>query len=375
MKFALFATALTLIAVQQDATTKTFTEPYLGIQFNYPKSWSIEKTTTPTIAVSPTKSKRKPKLDKTRSLFSIPIEDSINKAELEVVRTEYHASIDLWQTIQLRESDLDKTQVVRQWEQDILGVPMLFSRVDSSAHGAQTTAIVGLFYTRTSLKLLLRLTAPSSEIDKVTYEFNKMLETLRYVDGSLPKEDDPSINLEPVTKKLQPVLPTPKVIDAPSVGPKVPLKAPITADITVSTHNVMLRFPEGWSVKNTKDNTVDLVSANVSVPLHLQGFSTLDSDPPTTALLKLSAKDLGDFVKVGSREDTAQKVNAAGCAVSGVWRIGQSSSGDLVTGEASGAMGEYYFLVHYRQTNIVQYKADRKAIELLLKQISIETAP
>ncbi|MDR3692410.1 MAG: hypothetical protein P4L46_23710 [Fimbriimonas sp.] len=375
MKLALLATAVALMIGQQDSTTKTFTEQYLGIQFNYPKTWTIEKTTKPTLTTAPSKSKRKPRIDKSTTLFSIPIANSMQKAELEVVRTEYHASIDLWQTIQLRESELNRTQVVRQWEQDILGVPMLFCRIDSTTRGTQLTSIVGLFYTRTSLKLLLRMTAPSSQIDSVQYEFNKMLETLRYVDGTLPQEDDPSINLEPVAKKLQPVMATPKVIDAPPTGPKVPIKAPVATDLVVSTHKVVLRLPEGWSVANANGNTIELHSADVGSPVRLQAFSTLDSDPAGAALEKLAAKDLVDFGKVTSREDTASKVNAAGCSVAAVWRTGQANGGDLVTGEAYGSMGDLYFLIHYRQTDVSNYKAERKAIEQMLRQVSIEMAP
>ena len=287
MKIALLATALVLFTAHQESPTKSFTEPYLGIQFNYPKTWTIEKTTTPTLSGNKVNPKRKPKIDKTRTLFLLPIDNSVNKAELEVVRTEYHASVDLWQTIQIRESEINKTQVVRQWEQDILGVPMLFSRVDSP-NGR--TAIVGLFYTRTSFKLLFRLTAPSTEIDKVTFEFNKMLETLKYIDGSLPKEDDPSVTLDPIGKKPQPVVPVARVIDAPSTGPKVPLKAPVTANVVVSTKPVMVRLPEGWTAENMKDNALDIKESTLSVPMHVQVFSVLDSDPAPTALIKLSAK-------------------------------------------------------------------------------------
>ncbi len=375
MNFALLASTIALFTTQQDVPTKTFTEPYLGMQFTYPTTWVMEKTTTPTLTGSKKPSKRKPKVDKSRTLFLIPIENSLNKAELEVVRTEYHASIDLWQTIQLRESELDKTQIVRQWEQDILGVPMLFSRIDLGQKGGGNSAIVGLFYTRSSFKLLLRLTAPTSEIDKVTYQFNKMLETLRYTDGKLPQEDDPSIDLDPVGKKLVPVAPTPRIIDAPTKGPKVLFKAPVTADLVVSTRKITLRLPQSWVPEQAKDNVVDLKEASLTAPLHLQVFSSLDSDLAPTALLKLAAKDLNEYTTVASREDSSQKINSAGCTVATVWREGKSSSGDLIVGHASGSMGEYYFLLTYRQTDKALAKADRKVIEALLKQISLETNP
>ena len=87
MNTALLAAVLTLLSPVQESSTKTFTEPYLGIQFNYPKAWTIEKTTQPTLNVRKVNSKKKPKNDVTRTLFEVPIPNSMNHGELEVVRT------------------------------------------------------------------------------------------------------------------------------------------------------------------------------------------------------------------------------------------------------------------------------------------------
>jgi len=361
-----------MIAVQQDTPTRIFTEPYLGLQFSYPKTWTIEKTT---LSMDETVTKGKVKKDNTRTLFSIPVQNSSNKGELQVVRTEYHASIDLWQTIQVRENELEKRTLVRQWDQDIMGVPMLFSRTDYTEHGTAMSSILGLFYTRTSYKLLLRLTAPTADFDKVAYEFNSMLETLRTVDGKLPKEDDPSIDLEPVTKKTPQAPLPPHSLEPVNKHPKSLAKAPVAIETVVSTKKVILRVPEGWSAVGAKENMLELKSDGLNVPLHIQLYSTLDSDLPDVALIKLSANDLPLFSKVSSREDTSQKANSAGTSISTVWRVGQADSGYLVTGEASAAMGQYYLLLTYKQTSGIAYKTERKLIEALLSQVSIEPAP
>src|ERR1700733_13543235 len=189
MKIGLLLVAAGLLTIRQDVPTATFTEPFAGFQFNYPKTWSV---------VKPKKHK-----DGSHTTFSIPIEGSSDTGELDVDRTDYHASIDLWQTIQLRANEQLHRQVVRQWTQEVLGVSMLFSRIDYTERGTPMSSVVGLFYTRTSLKLLLRVTSPTANFDKVFYEFNRILETLRETDGKLPQEDDPSVDLAPVTKKLE----------------------------------------------------------------------------------------------------------------------------------------------------------------------------
>ena len=202
-----------------------------------------------------------------------------------------------------------------------------------------------------------------------------MLETLKYVDGSLPKEDDPSITLEPITKKTEPVAPVPKIIDAPPTGPKIVYKAPGTVDFVVSTRKLKLRLPEGWSAENSNNEVVKLKVASLSTPIEVHGFSILDSDQPTTALIKKAAQDLNDYSSVTSREDFAPVTNKAGCLVSSVWRVGKSAEGDLVTGYATGSSGDFYFVLTYRQKDKTNYKADRKVLDQLLKHISIELVP
>ena len=360
MIIALFFVAVARFTPLQDVPTAVFTEPFCGFQFNYPKTWSVVKS-----------NKRK---DRDRTTLVIPIEGTEDKAELDVDRTDFHASTDLWQTIQLRANEQLHRQVVRQWTQEVLGVSMLFSRIDYTERGVQKSAVVGLFYTRTSEKLMLRLTSPTEDFDKVFYTFGKMLETLRQTDGKLPEEDNPNIELAPVSKKpeLAPIMA--HAIDASSKNNKTVVKAPVTVDIVVSTRKVTFRVPEGWTAENVKGNEFDLKQENLTVPLHLQFFSVLDSAPPMQALTKLSAHELSSFNTVDSREDSNPIANKAGCTVATVWRFGKGSNGEIITSEAMGSMGDYYFLSTYHQTDKVQSKADRKLIDALLKLVSIEPA-
>jgi len=359
MKIALLLAAICGLSFSQDVPTATFTEPFAGFQFNYPKTWTITKTK---------------KKESWRSVFSIPLEGTSDKAQLEVDRTEFHATTDLWQTIQLRANEQLHRQVVRQWSQEVLGVPMLFSRIDYNDRGTPTSAVVGLFYTRTNEKLLLRLTSPTASFDKVFYEFNRILETMRQTDGKLPQEDDPSVEFT-VEKKMEKAPVTPHVIDAAKTTPTSKVKPPVVVDLVVSLKKVNLRMPLGWSSAKVKGNTLDLTESTLSEPLHVQLFSVLDSDPAMTALTKLSASFLDQFKTVTTREDTNPVANKAGCTVASVWRIGKGDQGDIVACEAMGSMGDYYFLLTYRHTNRASYKTDRKAIDLLLKQVSIELAP
>ncbi len=361
MKIALLIAAVSCLTFPQDTPTATFTEPFVGFQFKHSKAWTIVKST-----------KRK---DSARTTFSIPIEGSSDKAELDIDRTDYHASIDLWQTIQLRANEQLHRQMVRQWTQEVLGVSMLFSRVEYTERGTAMTSVLGLFYTKTSQKMLIRLSSPAGSFDKVFYEFGQVLETLKSVDGKLPEEDDPSKELAPAPKKPERADLAPHPIDSPKNHKNQAKMAPVAIEVVVSTRKLNLRIPEEWKGEGIKDNTLQVTGPLLSKPLHIELFSLLDSDPALTALTKVSSTSLANFVKVDRREDTGPTNNRAGCSVSSTWRTGTDAKGSLMTCEAAGSMGGYYFVLTYSQTDAVAYKADRKLIEQLLKTISLEIVP
>jgi hypothetical protein len=252
---------------------------------------------------------------------------------------------------------------------------MLFSRIDYTERGNAMTSMVGLFYTRTNEKLLLRLTSPSGDFDKVNIDFGRLLETLRQTDGKLPQEDNPNVDLTDITKKPEPAPIRPHSLDAAPKVTKALFKAPVTIEAVVSTRKVVLRVPEGWKAESIKDNAFDLKSPELPGSIHVQLFSTLDSDAPTVALIKLCASDLDTFLKVNTREDTNPEFNKAGCSISTVWRSGKDANGDLSTCAAAGSMGEYYFLGMYRHPGAASVKAEKKILDTLLKAVSIEPLP
>ena len=362
MMLALIFAAVTRLSAPQDAPTAVFTEPYVGMQFNYPKTWKVVKT-----------GKRK---DRDRTTLIIPIEGSGDTAELDIDRTDFHASIDLWQTIQLRANEQLHRDVVRQWTQEVLGVSMLFSRIDYTDHSRPMSAVVGLFYTQTSEKLMLRLTSPTADFDKAFYNFGKVLETLRQVDGKLPVEDNPNVDLAPASKKPELAPLSPHAIDAKTKSnQKQSFKAPVSIDVVVSTRKLAVRVPLEWESDKLNGNEFDLKVAGLSAPVHVQCFSVLDSDAPMIALTKLSAQNLAMFSTVATREDSNATANKAGCTVASVWRFGKDAKGDIVTAESMASQGDFYFLLTYHVTDKAVTKADRKLLDSLLSQVSIEILP
>lgn len=334
--------------------TASYSDPVLGLAFDHPKAWVVGKKT------------------KDSSRYTVPIPDSTETAELEVVRTPFHSSKEIWNTIQVRVNEQLKREVVRQYEQDVLSVPMLFTQVNFTEQGVSKTTLSGLYYTRTPIKLLIRLTAPTAEFEKAQFSFQEALQSLRTMDGSTPTEDDENVPLT-VTKNTPKAPPQVKVIKTGGKDKTGPVKL-VDVPIVVSTKPVVFRVPEGWRTENVEGGKLTLRHDDLSGPITVEFHSTLDSEPAQNALFKLSSASLNDFTAINRREDTNNEANKAGCLITTVLRIGKSSAGDLAVHESAGVQGNFYFLTSYRQTNVAVLPAERKLIEALLAQVSLQTS-
>lgn len=367
-------TALIFSAVmfgsRQDAApaTETYTDPQLGLSFAHPKSWVLEKQNSG-------KGKQKQKPDKAESQiihFRIPIPGAVEDAELQVMRASFSGSPDEWDQIQLVANKNEHRQVDRQWQQEILGVPMLLTRISSNDNGANHTTLTGLLYNDAPNKLLFRLTGPSGDFDKAQYEFDQAMQTLRTTNNELPKAQDP--DHPAIVKKKADDKGLKHVIIGPPPPPAVRL-APVVVPVVVATKNVQLRIPKGWFADHVDGSTVTLKTSELPYPVKVKLASALDSDPAGSALLTASAASLADFTSVDRREDEGPIMNTGGCAVIGVWRTGKGANGAMVSLDAAAAEGDFYLIATCRPTPGPTFPTQRKALEELLHQISIVPAP
>jgi len=352
MKATLLAIVAALVPMQD---TAKFSDPFLGLEFTHPATWKVQKK------------------QKDRTVFALPIEGSSETAELEISRTPFHSDKSIWQTLQVRANETMQREIVRQWEQDVLQVPVLFTQVNwTDKAGSNRTTLSGLYYTRTPLKLLVRLTSSQGDFDKARYDLMSALESLRTVDGSNPQVDDENVKFDNLPKKGPVAPPVRKTISA-EVKPTAEVKAPTTVNLTVSTKPVVVRVPEGWTSEEVKEDRFVLKHAEFPSPLTVEVRSTLDSEAPQTGLFKLSSQSLSKFKSVTNRYDTNAKPNKAGCAISTIWRVGKAESGDLVTFEVSGLQAGHYFLMSGSFTDVASFKAARARLDDFLSTVGIES--
>lgn len=346
--------------------TAVYTNAYIGVSITHPNDWKVA-----------------PK--KTDAWITIPLKNGSTVAGLNLVAAVFNAETDIWQKSQEHMVNQLGGTIIKQWDEQILGVPLLLTKMRHSP-GKLTSAIkavpglpadqplitlVGLVYSATPRKLLFRLTAPESAYDDAEFLWRHALESLRTVDGRLPKPEDP--NRTPDT------LPDPKNTP-PDPGPRLPIgpkppseavkRAPKVHEATVANRKVGFYYPEGWQVEAQENGKLTLRGTNPTVTLDMALYSNLDSDPPLRALVKASGESLQDFKSVESREESRAKKNAAGATFVRVWRIGNGVSGPIFSFEAVAGDSFYCMLKLKGQGKL---SSDlRKSIEDLLERISVE---
>jgi hypothetical protein len=348
----------------QAPKTVTFNDPKLGLLFDHPPTWKIEKDK---------KGHAGSKSEKGLTVMSLPTTTSPTGATLEIFHAKFASTPDIWQTVQLRSNEQLHRKVERQWQQDILGVPLLLTRISYTEKGSPITTLTGLLYTRTHDKLLFRLVGPTSDFDNVQYGFTTAMQTLRTVDGVMPVQEDPDHPLPPATKS-DPV-PAARIPLVTATKPTKVILAPLTAKLVVSTKNLVFHYPLGWTLVNSQPSSVTLKSEDLSAPVTFTFFSSLDSDPASVALMNLTVQDLNKFNTVDERLDPPTTTNSSGCTISTVWRIGKDSKGPLYTLQGSGQQGDYYFIVNFKGTTADDSAEDSKTVLKLLKAVSLVLQP
>ena len=342
----------------------TFNDTHLGLLFDHPPTWVVEKHK---------KSHTTSKSEQGVTVMTLPTASSPNGATLEIFHARFASTPDIWQTVQERSNEQLNRTIDRQWQQDILGVPLLLTRISYTDKGASTTTLTGLLYTRTHEKLLFRLTGPTPDFDNVQYAFTTAMQTLRTVDGVMPVEEDPDHPL-PAAKKGDP-LPAPRIPIMQDVKPPKPYMAPNTLKLVISARPVVFRYPNDWEVEKTAGNVVTFKGDDLSAPVTLTFQSDLDSDTPANTLMTLTSQDLSLFDSVTLRLDTPSAANRAGCSISTVWRTGKTAKGHLYTFQATAQEGDFYVVADFHGTDEDSAKDDKKTLEKFLSMVSLQAKP
>lgn len=330
--------------------------PELGLAITHPKTWQV----------SPVK--------KTQDLkVLIPVEGSSQNASLELFNVSFNSEKDVWQLGQKTINERMKREIMRQWEEEFLGVPMLLTKVSFVDKAGPQILLTGLIYSRTNKKLMFRLAASPDDFDKAEFVWRETMNTIRT--GQALKPEDPTQKPDPKAP-VRNQLPPPVIHKPNSLDAEVKTsRPPVAIEATVSGKKVEIRIPGEWAGKVDEDGFINLTNADLGGTVRLELASILDSEPANRALLKASSKTLDEFQKVAKRDEAIPSRNRAGAMAASVWRTGTNAKGDLYTCDASVANGDFYFIVRFLSANTSKIGAERKLIETLIANSTIEVLP
>lgn len=339
----------------QDPQTVVFRDTQLNIQFNRATDWKQTKS------------------DKRQTNFDIPIPGGTAVARLEIVRAQFRGDRDTWQSIQARANEQAGRTVVRQYEQELLGAPVLLTQVEFNEKGLPMMRLSGLHYTRTAQKFLFNLTAPVSSFDSVSFLWNQTLESFRTVNGQALLSEDPNSTLPAAPVKIEPVRP-PRVISNPTTS-EFDSRNYRKAEATVADQKVGILVPKDWTIATNGDGTLTLTRRGLDSPVQVKVDGMIDADAGRRALSTAANDSLKRFTVVAIRQDVDPTLSATGNTVGSVWRNGTAGEGELATFEGFVAGTSHFMLVRFETAKPNSNKNAMRWLRELLESIDFAPTP
>ncbi len=333
-----------------------FTAQGTGFAFLRPKVWKMEKT------------KRE------QSLF-IPTTKGHPDAVMHFFPIAYRLpSADFQQTQVVAAPDL-KRSIERQWQEDIIGIPLLLTKTTGlNKQGKPDVALTGLLYSATVNKMLFRLTCNAEDFDVADAAWREAFQSLRTTDGLPVGAEDP--NHKPTKAELEAKPAAPLPVTMLGSGPKHVkyTKGPVSVSAKSGGKNAVIRLPAGWVAKSQSDGSWLLTAPGETIPVNMTLASTLDSDPPKSAMFKMGAASLDGFTSETDLSENDDLTNRAGGVVTSMWRTGKTAKGVRTTCDATIVSGDLYLLLHF-SSDLASVDAQRGAVTNLLMGTTIDVAP
>ncbi|MBX7134903.1 MAG: hypothetical protein K1X67_19730 [Fimbriimonadaceae bacterium] len=345
-----------LLAAASQPQAKTYSNTELDLSFQHPANWKVQTG------------------KKGDSKIEIPLAGG-GTATLELFAVSFREPAERWQEYQLMANQNLKRTIDRQWQEEILGSPLLMTRIFYTAKQQPMSTLVGLMYRAHPKKLNFRLTSQSSVYEEAEKTFRDALQSLRTVTGQMPEAENPDRIVE--TPVVVPKVDKPKpvtVLSAKDPGPGRLYKGRVKVPTKAAGRDVLLLLPDGWTA-TPESNKFILSRKGLNGTVKLEVAGVLDSPSAERALLAESAKALAEFAAVTLRDEPPTVTTKAGARLQSIRREGRTSAETLVVVNAAGASGDYYWILEYRIADPKLYRKDVGALDGLLQGASVTLAP
>jgi hypothetical protein len=335
----------------QEQETKTFKDEELGLSFQYPAEWSFRQ-------------------ERLYSVFDIPMSTG-STAECRIIHTNFQQDRQVWQDIQKEIAISMERRVDRQWQEVILGVPMLMTRLGYSQAGADKVTLVGLLYSSSAQKLNFRLSSSVVDAPEAEKAWRSTLNSLRTTSGQLPEIQDPNSTSQGSSNAGAAEEPeddgsltlTPKSNEA--VQKK---KGSEVWTAFLDSKPVSIYAPKGWTfTKADKGWTVthDKVSGKLMMTIH----AGTDADA-RASVVKASIASSSRFKSISVRDEPRPRNTKAGAKHHSISRRGASDVGSLALDHLAGWRGDIYWRIDYEGGE--NAKNDVKQITKLIDLLAVE---
>ncbi|MEQ1821252.1 MAG: hypothetical protein ABL949_01960 [Fimbriimonadaceae bacterium] len=346
--------ALALLTVPQEPETVVFNQKQTSLLFSYPKAW---KATT----------------NKLNTKFEFPISDSDQTATVEIWPAEFSGTKEVWETTQSTIVTQLKQTLVKQWQEEILTVPMLITRSTNLTDEVAYTTDSAMIYGPSFWKFLYRLKARSDVFDRADYQWRLVLQSLRPEAGGSLTPFDP--NRKPLnSEKSRRGGSTTILSPTSNAKPAKIVLGEGTQTVTAGGKELILRFPKDWTVKSSSEGESSWVFSRPGVQpgIVVTVQSIVDSPNASRAFARKGALSLDLFSKVVARTESLPTPSKSGMQVAHLFRSGEAAQQPfLATLDSVGSLGDYYWLAHWRVTDKSELK-HLESIKDLLQILRIE---
>lgn len=346
---------LMVVAGAQGDDVVRFDHLETGFQLQIPRVWKGTKTR-----------------DSQRYTFTVT--GTERTATFEIYGVTFSNDIPTWQAVQSNAAKQLKREVVRQWQEEILTVPMLMTRTSwEEKDGIGHIADTGLVYATTRRKFLWRLSAQAADFELANTQARAVLQSIRTEDGRLPTAFDPTV---PVSEDLR----RPDRAERrttwklPDPGKKEPVKGDRQVETSAGNIPVLLFYSGEWTFA-PEGNGLVITHPRVTGKVTMRAYSTPETDPPGRMLLRQSGQTLNQFAKVAKREEHGPVRSLSGSQIMMIWREGTSVAGALFTFDAVGATADYHWILGWKSTDPKTAAVQRDLISQLVQSLSIEPKP
>ena len=336
------ATLIGIAALAGMQETVEYRDKDLDIILRYPKEWRVDRK-------------------RLFTQFRIPLADGTTGI-VELYAVEFRQLAIEWQAMVKKVQEDIGRIVERQWQEEILGVPLLLTKIRSSTPNGDQSTFAGLLYSATAKKMNFRVTAPVESADEAEKAWRSVLLTLRTISGDLPLPEDPT---KPLPAEASASSTTVSTYSADSGPPKKIVRGEQIVTIDAMQTKITVWLPKNWSVVQDGDRIwIEIDGLKGTIGLAFQAGGQAQA---LTRLRRATSSDLKRFKIVRLRDEPKGAYKPSGAYIVSSLRLGETESGELCLWTVLGAGTTVIYKLRYESTSLADYKEDRKVIEKLIR--------